>query len=168
MCLKTESWLVIKTRSVEAQRSSSNSVANSFLKVSVVSAIEPHSSRKFPDFLKVDSQNRIKDRPTWIYRHFYVLKAAWFHDLSKLAEDFSIALGQGVAFPFPRHAVKSWSSFARTAVTSGRFFQSTQLLASTDTDQCGKPKRLMLKVNDKRSYCGFSVGERNFSWHSEC
>ena len=33
---------------------------NSFLKVPVVSAIELHSSRKFPDFLKVNSQNRIK------------------------------------------------------------------------------------------------------------
>ena len=40
--------MIVKTRSVDAQRSPSNSVLNSFLNVPEASAIELHLSRKFP------------------------------------------------------------------------------------------------------------------------
>ena len=43
-----------------------------FLEVPVVSTTYLHLSRKFPDFLKVDSQNRIKTT-TRICRRFYVI-----------------------------------------------------------------------------------------------
>ena len=43
-----------------------------FLEMTEVSATDLHMSRKFPDFLKVDSQNRIKTT-TRICRRFYVI-----------------------------------------------------------------------------------------------